>query len=108
MVTLSATISILYYYLIFPAMEDELDDWLNFLLSAIYFCTFGLLFYYVIEPALLRAFSKSGRFTTDNEDQTTMTIMKTTFFAVNIFVYVVVLQALLNKRKRSKKKKLDE
>ena len=60
---MSAALSILFYYVIFPAMESSnLKDGWVFGISTLYFTGLTLLFYFVIEPALVRAFSKSGRF----------------------------------------------
>merc|ERR1712007_159585 len=79
---LTAGMSILYYYAIFPAMEGGgWSDGVVFAVSALYFGAISLLFYFVVEPALVKAFSKSGRFINKEEGQTMINIMNAVFLA---------------------------
>ena len=76
MAVICATCRIIYYYAIFPAMVDsEWSDGVIFGVSALYFGSLTVLFYFVIEPALIRAFSKSGRYISHDDGQTMINIM---------------------------------
>ena len=105
MAVLTIGLSLLYYYAIFPAMEDaSWSDGVVFGVSALYFASLAVLFYFVVEPALIKAFSKSGRYITHDEGKVMINIMNAVFFAVTFMVYVVFVRGLLNKRKEAKKK----
>ena len=106
MALLTASASILFYFVIFPAMEtSDIHDGITFSVSAVYFAVVGLLFYYVIEPALIRAFSKSGRFITHDESQTMATILNVAFIGISFSGYLVFVRSILNKRAKQETKK---
>ena len=52
---ISASCSLLYYYVIFPGMAngDNLNDGAVFGISAVYFGGLAVFFYYYVEPALI-------------------------------------------------------
>jgi len=103
MALISASVSILFYYAIFPLMLDCCSDWVVFLMSGVYFGSAALSFYFLIEPALIRAFSKSGRFIKHGDAQAMTTIMNTAFFSVLIMVYYFVMTAHFASKKAAKK-----
>lgn len=103
MALLSASVSILFYYAIFPGMLDCCSDWVVFLMSGVYFGSAAILFYFWIEPALIKVFSKSGRFIKHGDAHAMTNIMNTAFFTVLITVYYFVMSAHFASRKATKK-----
>ena len=104
MAVLTASASALYFLVIFPAMEtSNLHDGITFGVSAAYFGIMALLFYYVFEPALVHAFSKSGRFISHNEGQEMIMFMNGAFILVSISGYLTIVRSVLNKRAKNSK-----
>ena len=58
----------------------------------------AILFYYVFEPALINAFSKSGRFITKEESSSMALFMNATFIIVSFSGYFAFIRSVLNKR----------
>ena len=104
MAVLTASASALYFLVIFPAMEtSNLHDGITFGVSAAYFGIMALLFYYVFEPALVHAFSKSGRFISHDEGQEMIMFMNGAFIFVSISGYLAIVRSVLNKRAQNSK-----
>ena len=105
MALLTASVSVLYYFVIFPAMETSgLHDGITFAVSAAYFGIMAILFYYVFEPALINAFSKSGRFITKEESSSMALFMNATFIIVSFSGYFAFIRSVLNKKAENQTK----
>ena len=93
MAILSASVSILFYYAIFPGMLTCCGDAVVFVMSAVYFGSTAVVFYFWIEPALIKVFSKSGRYIKTGDAESMTTMMNTAFFTVLVTVYYVIMKA---------------
>ena len=104
MVVINISCSILFYYVIFPAMENaNWNDGIVFGVSGIYFGCLVVLFYFLIEPALIDAFSKSGRHITQGEGKVMINIMNAVLFVMTLTMYVLFTRRMLIKKNANKK-----